>query len=282
MRPLALAVILSLGATAASAHESLTRHGGECTASNFRWDGQQAFVEKQIIDGSSLRSLEVAVSNAPVSVTGGNAAGYTIEACKAAARQEDLAAIRVRLDGNELREDGPSGGRWTVTYQIRAPRAADLTLDTRNGPLSIRDVDGRLVARSANGPLSLHNLSGSVDATTTNGPITVKGGAGTMKLQAQNGPLTIHLNDQAWQGTLDASTQNGPLTLKLPRGYGSGIVVETNGRSPVSCHIPGCEQARATLDASDWPHQPRRMSLGSGPETIHLKAGNGPVSIKEE
>lgn len=283
MRRLALGLILTLTATVALAHDNFSRNGTDCNAANFHWDDRNAYVEKQTIDGGALRSLKASVSNAPISVTGGHAAGYSIEVCKAAARQEDLAAIRVTLDGSELRADGPEGRRWTVTYHIRAPRNADLDLSAKNGPLSIRDVDGTIVAQTKNGPLSLRNVSGTIDATTTNGPISVNGGSGNMKVQASNGPLSIDLDGNSWTGgSLEASTKNGPLSLSIPRGFNSGVVVETNGRGPVACRAEGCERFRAERDAHDWNDQSRRIELGNGPETVRLSTVNGPVTIKDE
>jgi hypothetical protein len=284
MRRLALSLILTLTATAAFAHDfHMTRRGDDCSSSNFHWDGEKAFVEKQVIDAGALRSLKASVSHAPISVTGGNGRGYTIEVCKAAARQSDLAAIRVSVDGGELRADGPDGSRWLVIYNIKAPRGAHIDVSATNGPLSIKDVDGTVVARTSNGPLSLRNVSGDVDATTTNGPLSVQGGSGNLKVSASNGPLSVGLEGNSWVGgTLDASTRNGPLSLTLPRGYNSGVVVETNGRGPVACRAEGCERFRAERDVRDWHDQPRRIELGNGPESVRLSTVNGPVTIKDE
>jgi hypothetical protein len=284
MRRLALGLILTLTATAAFAHDfHMTRNGNDCSSNNFHWDGENAFVEKQNIDAGSPRTLKAAVSHAPISVTGGNGRGYTIEVCKAATSPADLAAIRVSVDGGELRATGPDGSRWLVLYHIKAPNGGNLDVSASNGPLSIRDFDGTLLARTANGPLSLRNVSGNVDATTTNGPVSVHGGSGDMKVRASNGPLSIDLEGNSWAGgTLDASTKNGPLSLSLPRGYNSGVVVETNGRGPVSCRAEGCERFRAARDAHDWNDQPRRIELGRGSETVRLSTVNGPVTIKDE
>lgn len=286
MRRLGYALVFTVMASTALAHGTFTRNGHDCSASNFHWDGENAVVEKQTIDGSALRSLKARVTNAPISVIGGNSGGgYSIEVCKAASRAEDLAAIRVSLDGNELRATGPDNRRWLVTYKIRTPRNADIEVEATNGPLSLADVDGTVVARTKNGPLSLRNLSGNVDATTNNGPISIDGGSGTMKAQATNGPLSVSLDGTSWNGELDASTKNGPVTLKLPRGYSSGVVIETSGRGPVSCRAEGCarfEALRSDDDHRRWNDEPRRIELGSGPANVRLSTVNGPVTVKDD
>lgn len=289
MKSLAIALALTLSATA-YAHESFHINGDRCSADNFRWDDERAHVEKQVIEAGSLRSLRAAVSHAPISVTGGSSNGYVIEVCKAAADPADLRAIRVTLDGNELRAVGPDNNRrWLVSYQIRMPNGGSIDVQADNGPISIKDVNGTIVARAANGPLALNNTSGSVDATTTNGPISVRGGSGEMKVRATNGPLSVTLDGDSWRnGSLDASTRNGPLTLRLPRNYNSGVVVESNGRGPVSCRAEGCEQFRASRDDDDdhrgrhWDNEPRRIELGRGAEAVRLSTVNGPITIKDE
>ena len=141
------------------------------------------------------------------------------------------------------------------------------------------------MARTKNGPLSLRNLSGNIDATTNNGPISIDGGSGTMKAQATNGPLSVSLDGTSWNGELDASTKNGPVTLKLPRGYSSGVVIETSGRGPVSCRAEGCarfEALRSDDDHRRWNDEPRRIELGSGPTHVRLSTVNGPVTVRDE
>lgn len=286
MRTLGIALALTL-ATAAFGHDRFTT-GDTCSASNIHWDGEQTFVEEQTLEAGALRSLKASVDRSPVSVIGGNRSGYSIEVCKAATRPEDLRAIRVTLDGGELRSTGPENRRWHVWYRIRVPHNANVDIETSHGPLALRDVNGTIVARAKNGPLALSNVSGNVEATTTNGPISIDGGSGTMRVQATNGPLSVDLDGRSWQGgTLDASTKNGPLSLRIPRGYGSGVVVESNGRGPLSCRAEGCERFRAARSDDDdyprhWDDTPRRIELGSGTEAVRLSTVNGPITIRED
>lgn len=279
---LSLAALLVLTGSAALAHEHdnwpSRNSAEECSARNVRFSDANSYVKKETIDGSSLRSLRVAVTNSPVTVEGGNSGGgYAITVCKAAEDLADLDKIRVYLDGNELKADGPHNSRWTVLYSVRAPRNADLDLEARNGPIAVRDVDGKIVAHLENGPLSLQNVGGNVDVVTTNGPISIDGGSGTVRLEASNGPLSVDLDGSSWTGSLDASTKNGPLSVRVPRGY-AGVVVEARGRGPISCHAEGCNRGWR----SDDDGEPRRIELGRGPANVRLSTVNGPVTIKDE
>jgi hypothetical protein len=287
MRRFGTALILTFAAFGAFGR-SLSIQGEDCTARNFSFDGDRAFVAQETIDAGGARSFKAAVEQAPLSVNGDSRGGYTIDVCKAARRAEDLSAIRVTFEGGELKSDGPAGRNheWTVMYRVHAPKVAHLDVSTENGPLAIRDVGGKVVAHTQNGPLSLTNLSGNVDASAQNGPISVEGGSGTMKVRASNGPLSVDLDGGSWTGgTLDATTKNGPLSLRIPRGYASGVVVESRGRGPVSCRAEGCARAQRTWkddSDDDWDDTPRTIELGSGAPAVRLSTVNGPITIKDE
>lgn len=279
---LTLAVLLTASGLFAGDHNftHTSDDFDDCNARNYRFDGERGVVERVEIPARGLNSLRVRAENGPVSVKGG-ADTLSIVVCKAAANERALRDIRVDLSGNELSADGPSHGDWTVGYQIRVPRGINLDVTSKNGPVSMKDVDGRFVAHAKNGPVSLKNVSGEVDAKTTNGPISITGGAGTVKAVATNGPVSIRLEGSGWQGgSLEASTENGPLSVRVPRGYATGVLIETNGRGPVSCNFEGCDEVRRAQREDRW-NSPRRIELGSGPQNVHLSVENGPLTIKE-
>lgn len=283
MRRLAIALTLTLAATAAFAHEEDGLSSAErCSQDNIRFGDERTYTKKEVINAASLRSLRASVTNAPISFEGGSSAGYQITVCKAATSPADLDQIRVSLNGNELVAEGPEEGRkrrWTVMYHVRTPRGADIDVEAENGPVAIKEVDGTVVARAENGPLSLKDVEGTVDAQTSNGPISISGGSGTMKVKASNGPLTVKLDGSAWNGSLDASTKNGPLSVKVPRNFGSGVVIEASGHGPISCRAEECERGgwRSNDDG-----EPRRIELGSGPTNVRLSTVNGPVTVRDE
>ena len=107
------------------------------------------------------------------------------------------------------------------------------------------------------------------------------GRGGNVKAIATNGPVSVRLEGSSWQnGSLEASTSNGPLTIKVPRGYATGVLIETDGHGPISCDFAGCDDVRTSLRESRRG-EPRRFELGSGPRNVHLSTSNGPLTIKE-
>lgn len=176
----------------------------------------------------------------------------------AAEARQIAEAVRMFANG-EIRADGPARDRyaqWNVSFVVYVPASSDLDISTRNGPLSVHGVSGRLRLEAANGPLSLHEVGGDVRART------------------RNGPISIVLSGDRWQGAgLDAETQNGPLSVTVPEGYNAQL--ETGTRNgPFTSDIPLTVTLQGRLRA------PIQTTLGNGGAPIRLITRNGPLHIR--
>jgi hypothetical protein len=263
----------------------------DCSALRVTYNGRTVPVVEENVPVSGMRSLKVRGDrNGGIRVVGTTSSTFGVKACKAAALGS-ISDIRVNVSGNEVSADRAdsvdSDARSVVYFLVFAPRNATLDLDANNGPISIDGVDGSVTAHALNGPIAVKESSGTIDVHTQNGPISFAGNSGNVKLRATNGPISVKLAGSAWTtGNLDASTENGPLSLNVPAGYGSGVHVETDGNSPVSCR-GACRSAKkayaesAEGDEDHGPRWPRRIDLGSGAQTVTLSTHNGPVSVKE-
>jgi DUF4097 and DUF4098 domain-containing protein YvlB len=222
-------------------------------------------------------------ANGGLQVHGWDQDHYSITACKALDPERSDAdqfasQIKLNVDRNNVSVSGPSDHHhWTVFLLIRAPKSADLSLNSNNGPVSIYNVDGKLTAQAINGPVSLRNFSGDADISAQNGPIDIAGNSGNLRLHTENGPISVALDGQAWKGKgLQADAQNGPVELRVPKNYQSGVLIESNGNSPMSCHASVCDAARKT-----WDEDQHRIEFGNSPAIIHLTTVNGPVSVRQ-
>jgi DUF4097 and DUF4098 domain-containing protein YvlB len=242
------------------------------------FDDRPAVRAEEMLPVGNLRSLNIrAPQNGGIYVIGSTSGGYEVKACKAAAFQEDLNQIRARVSGNAIITDGPGASDWVVYYLVRAPRGATLDLESQNGPISLREVNGTVTANALNGPISLKESSGTFNLETTNGPISLDGGSGTARLNAQNGPITVRLRGSSWDGSIEAHTENGPASLRIPSNFRSRVIVESDGHGPVSCRAAACREAGRTWDDEDN----RKIELGSGPTVVRMSTVNGPVSVRE-
>ena len=256
---------------------------GEITSCNqlrvtFGDDRTEGFRSEEQVSIGTVRSLKVrAAKNGGIYVTGARGSSYSVTACKAAEYQDSLRDIRVDVSGNEVTASGGDDRNWMIYFLVSVPRGADIDLNASHGPISIRNVNGRVVAHATNGPISARQSSGTLDLDTQNGPISLQGGSGNVKLNAQNGPISVRFDGTTWDGNLEANTQNGPLSVRVPAGFRSGLVVESNGRGPVSCRSEACRDARRSFDDDDH----RRIEFGSGPTVVRMSTVNGPISVKD-
>jgi DUF4097 and DUF4098 domain-containing protein YvlB len=253
----------------------------DCGQIHVTYDDRDVPMISESVPVSGLRSLRIRSDrNGGIHVTGG-AGTLAVKACKASALG-DARNIRVNLSGNEITADADREDYSVVYYIVSVPRGASLDLSANNGPISIQSVDGSVTASAHNGPISVKDSAGTLDISTQNGPISFAGDAGNVKLRATNGPISVRLAGGYWNsGSLDASTQNGPLSLHLPRGYRSGVLVESDGNGPVTCRAEACRDVRRFNDEGE-DDRPRRIELGSGARAVTLSTNNGPIAVKED
>ncbi len=255
----------------------------DCNALHITFDGRQALVqsEDRTITRAEAPTLRIkADPNSGMQVEGWEKDVYSVSLCKAAAPGADaerlLSQIKLSFQNGELSVAGPPYDDAAATYMlVRAPKAAALDLEVTNGPLSVYHVAGKITARAQNGPVSASGCTGELDLSAQNGPVSSEDNSGRLNLHAQNGPVSVSLRGEGWSGSgLEARAENGPVTLQIPRGYKSGVVVESSGRGPFSC-ASVCSEGRKS-----WDDDHKRVEFGSGPTLVRLSVGNGPVSVR--
>jgi hypothetical protein len=246
------------------------------------WDKSVVRAEEDFTvpnNGSALKVI--AHRNGGVSVHGSDIGNFKVHVCKVASADSKaeaeriLSQIKVPNNGGTIQPTGPEGNEWVAFLLIEAPRNASVDAETTNGPLSFRDMSGALTATAKNGPVSFKNVSGAVTANVQNGPVSFKGNSGDIKLNAKNGPIAVRLEGDNWNGTgLSAESTNGPLSVSLPESYRSGVEINVDGWSPVSCNAKGCDSAQKVQDG-----RVRKINFGSGSPIVHIATKNGPVVV---
>jgi len=254
-----------------------------CSDLNMDFDNRRATVqsEEKTIGKAEAPHLRIqAEQNGGLQVVGWDKDSYSVTLCKAADPRENaeetLAKIHLTFQNGELGVAGPSShAHWAAYLLVKAPKAASLELQVKNGPLSLIGVDGTLKVRAQNGPLTVKSCTGNLELNAQNGPVDLEDNSGKLDVDAQNGPVTLSLQGTNWDGSgIAAHAKNGPLTLHIPSGYQSGVLVESDGNSPFDCHSSVCSQGRKT-----WDDNKKSIEFGSGPTMIRLSTVNGPVSI---
>ena len=165
--------------------------------------------------------------------------------------------ILIETNGLRIQAEGPWERKdfyWSVSYQIFVPRRSDLSLEARNGGISISDVHGKIEFNAVNGGVSLLRVGGNVHGSTT------------------NGGLNVELSGDRWDGEeLDVKTTNGGVNMSVPENYSAHLETGTvNGN--VSVDFPVTVQGRITKEIS--------VNLGSGGPTVRAMTTNGGIRLK--
>jgi DUF4097 and DUF4098 domain-containing protein YvlB len=266
-------------------HVDFNDQTASCADLHARSDGALAqAVDRFTVAGSSIQID--GGSRGAIRVTAADRADYSVEACRFAVADDQGTAQRlvdqtsVTQGAGRIETHGPvssdNQSQWQVYLIVQAPRNGSVDLNTVNGPLSVRGVNGSVKAKAVNGPVSIADCAGTVDAQTTNGPVSFSGQGGDVKLAAVNGPVSVKLLGDTWNGPrLEASTTNGPVSLSAPDSFRSGVTLESNGGAPFSCKADMCRYA-----VTDAASEHRTLQLNGTAGTVHVSAGNGPVSVR--
>lgn len=281
-RAAAFLVILTLALTA-SYGWAQTREG-DCSRdrTHFGDDMETYFAQEQFTVPMSGSQLQVrAAENGGIKLIKGSGSNYEVTVCKYAGADSQsegdqvLKQIVANHTATAISVSGPQGADWSASLIIRVPDRANVKASAHNGPLSARRVSGTFDLDTVNGPISVKEVSGKVNASAQNGPISFNGNSGEYELGTENGPISIELLGNSWEtGKLDAHANNGPVSLRLPKGYQSGVVLRSDGHSPMSCSADVCNEARKT-----WDDNGKKIEFGSSNPVINISTHNGPVSV---
>lgn len=276
---------LALALPSEQARGAVQLEAADCSRYTNNWnDSLVAYAQQHAMVPISSGVLQLDPGgNGGVKIEKGAGSAYSITACigaGGATREEaQRAADSVQLStvGNRVTVTTPPDlRRWNVQLIVEAPAGAQIEAETRNGPIGIDGVDGRISARATNGPISIKDAVGQIYARAQNGPISVSGSRGEFDVETQNGPISVDLHDSRWDGKLDARAKNGPLSVRIPNGFSSGVEISSDGRSPWSCRGVACGDQG--VDRS-WNSTPRTVKIGNDPVVVRISTVNGPVSI---
>lgn len=191
-------------AYAAKATVGVDNENGSITVQS--WDRGEIRVEAEKTVDGSVDSAKKAMAELRIDV------------------REEGDALRIRTVGPKEGDGGFFG--WlagsnveaSVRYTITVPRKTSLDLETVNGRIEVRDVEGVMDLETTNGKIEVVRASGRVNAETTNGGIDVQLTAttsGPMELETTNGGVQLEL-PASFRANLDARTTNGSIKSDFP------------------------------------------------------------------
>jgi DUF4097 and DUF4098 domain-containing protein YvlB len=216
-----------LSAAAAALLTSATLYAGELTETFDKTFAGKATVGVENENGSvtvqSWDRNEIRVEAEKTVDGSGEAAKTAMKELRVDVREEgDSLRVRTvtpkRGDGGFFSWLAGNDVDANVRYTITVPRKTNLDLETVNGRIEVRAVDGVMDLETTNGKIEVAKCSGRVNAETTNGGIVAELTAtstGRMELETTNGGVQIEL-PAGFRANLDARTTNGSIKSDFP------------------------------------------------------------------
>lgn len=253
-----------------------------CAMSSITAKRTQSVVEAHVEGGS----LEVISRNGAVDIAVDpllrevvieatfRASGSTIEEA-----ESRVAAMSIRTEraGGRLIVAPAITGNWQpndhCSFTIRLPQVDGISVDTKNGAITVGGTNGPAVLTTSNGAITVSDHTGPLDLRTSNGAIAVSEATDRVDATTSNGSVRITLADSA-PGPVNVATSNGSVTLSVGPVFASEFTLRTsNGRITV-IDSTGTERVRSSGG--------RVMTqLGAGGVSSTVRTSNGAITIRQ-
>lgn len=155
------------------------------------------------------------------------AAALTEAEAQARLKQIQVVVAKTTAQGLEISVQFPDERRSNegCSFVIRVPSANGVNVDTGNGSVSLKSLDGDAVVHTSNGGVSVADQGGTVQIDTSNGEIKVERAAAAIRAVTSNGNITIVDS----MGKVDAGTSNGEVSLRVKDATAGFTISTSNG-----------------------------------------------------
>lgn len=168
---------------------------------------------------------------------------------------------RMKLGGSHVRAKGAY-----VEWEINVPRAANVSLATGDGPLSVTGVDGLVELRTGDGKIEVFDGRGRVNARTNDGLIRIARFDGEVEAR-EMGDHGINLDGRFARVT--AETGGSAIWLALPHDVDATL--ETDSDNVIN---DGVEVTRESGGRAN------RWRIGRGGNVYSLRTGDGQIFVR--
>lgn len=158
-----------------------------------------------------------------------------------------------------------------IHYYLQVPRETSLDLNTTNGEIRVRAVQGRVEVATTNGDVDVSGVRGTLGAHTTNGEVRLARIDGSADAETTNGSVAVELSSLGKSGRMQMGTTNGNIALTLPREVHADLQAQTtNGRVNINYKLT----TEGVITSKSI-----RGTIGGGGVRIELQTTNGNIDV---
>jgi Putative adhesin len=200
--------------------------GGALAIATLGWGGfnvvsllaHEERTEIKEYDAADVRVLDVDTTIGSVTVTGTAERDLITVTARISDGLRATEQRQTLVDGVlELRASCPLiGSEWcSVRYTIEVPADIEVRVDTDNGQITVRGIDGPVTLDSDNGSIELADLGGRLTTNSNNGSLSASAlTSDVVVAESDNGSLEIEFVEPPT--TVDARSNNGTVEVVLP------------------------------------------------------------------
>ncbi|MEM6473877.1 MAG: DUF4097 family beta strand repeat-containing protein [Planctomycetota bacterium] len=236
----------------------------------------------QINHPSPAQLVEILSKNGAISVQGAAVDEIQIEAKITAYGSTEDEAEDV-LDGAEvelIEDDGKLTVRLTsespqhtsASFKVLMPVELACQIETRNGGISVQDIDAPLVAKTRNGSVNVQDVGDTIDIDTSNGAVSVDSQTpANVRIVTSNG--TVRFGGSLIGQDNMLQTSNGRVVFEL-RDTPALVTAKTNNG--------GIRMDGERIKSGNTTMVGSTDSSASEPAAVTIKTSNGEIIIKNE
>ena len=151
-----------------------------------------------------------------------------------------------------------------------------LTVETNNGSIETRQLNGRIKATTRNGKIHMSGNKGNIAAVCANGSVETEHSEGLLDISTSNGKVTVR--DALLEGGAIKSG-SGRISLQLrPKGDGHMTIFSGNGRIKLALPEDGNYNLRMKTKGKIYNHL-ENNTMQTEAEYITVVKGTGEFSI---
>ncbi len=245
-------------------------------------------------NGSVSIERDPARADVEIAATVTASAPTEVEA-QARLKQIQVVVAKTTAQGLEISVQFPDERRSNegCSFVIKVPSANGVNVDTGNGSVVLKSLDGNAIVRTSNGGVSVSDQGGTVDIDTSNGEIKVEGAGAAIHAVTSNGGITIvdsmarveadTSNGEVSLRVKDAtagftiSTSNGGVTLSLPRLMNGTVRGTTSNGRLLTQALVSTNPIRLTDNTRDGGRF--ELVIGAGGSESTLDTSNGNITL---
>ena len=160
-----------------------------------------------------------------------------------------------------------------VQLDVKVPKNCDLELVTKDGDITVENINGILDVKTGDGTLVMSRVGNKIKARSFDGTIRIKKNYGDISARSFDGKITVAYSKEA-EGVCDVSltTNDGTIDLKTPENFSANVEISTND---------GTIESNLPINVAGKLSKKRiKGTIGTGLGRLYIKSGDGTIRIR--